>query len=230
MVYHYNWASFSNCDEMKGNKRSGIYCIGNVINKNVYIGSTVCFHDRYTKHLSSFNTGKVNAKLGAAIKEHGIGNFLFFVLQYVDDVEKLESRERYYITEMGAPYNVKKDVKRYDYTTERNANISKTLQKTIKRGEDSPMFGIKRPKEVVNQIFETRNKIKEKLYENMSDRVIQIDLHGNFLAEYRSINVASKIIGMSREKIMRICKNEWNYKTKDEFTFMYKKNYKNGLN
>ena len=222
MEFHYNWTAFSGCDEMKNNPKSGIYCIGNVVNKNCYIGSTVCFHDRYIKHLSSLNTGKVSLKLGNAIKKYGLNNFLFFVLEYVVDPIKLEDREGHYVSVMGAPYNHKRKIKRTECTLQRNQKISDTLNKVIKRGEDSPAFGVKRPSELVAQIFKTRSTNKEEIYFSNSNRVIQYDLDGNFLAEYRSVNIASKLLGIAREKISRICNGDWPYKTNDDFTFKYK--------
>lgn len=222
MEFNYNWASFSKSDEMTGNSRGGIYCIGNVVNKNCYIGSTVSFHDRYIKHMSSLNTGKVSIKLGEAISKYGLNNFLFFVLEYVDDFERLESREGHFVSVMGAIYNHKRKIKRHDCTPERNKKISDTLRSVVKKVNSNPLFGTKRPKELVEQIFKTRSTRKEEIYDSNSNRVVQYDLDGNFLAEYRSVNIASKLLGIARDKINRICKDNWPYKTKDQFTFKYK--------
>lgn len=222
MAFHYNWASFSECDEMKGNNRSGIYCIGNVINKNCYIGSTICFNDRYVKHLSSLNTGKVSVKLGDAIKRYELNNFIFFVLEYVDDQSQLESREKYFMSVMGSSYNHKRIPTRHVCSNERNKKISDTLKSVMKRGKDSPTYGVKRPKELIDQIFKTRSTNKEDIYDSNSKRVIMYDLDGNFMAEFRSTNIASKILKIARDKIARICSGTWPYGSKDKFTFKYK--------
>ena len=209
--------------EMKLNYAAGVYIIYNKITSDCYVGSTICFNERLTKHLSSLNTGKVSEKLGGAIKEYGIENFKFLVIEEIEDVSLLEKKENYWITKLSPKYNHQKRIKRYELTKERNEKISKTLQSVIKRGNNNPMFGIKRPKEVVERIFKTRSSNKEALYCSNSKRVIMLDLDGNFMAEFRSTNIASKVLKIARDKIAKICEGTWPYSSKDEFTFKYKK-------
>jgi group I intron endonuclease len=61
-------------------KNSGVYIIKNKINEKIYVGSTINFKDRWTKHLS----GKGNTHLFNSIKKYGLENFEFEILELVD--------------------------------------------------------------------------------------------------------------------------------------------------
>ena len=81
---------------MAKEKRSGIYCIENLITGNKYIGKSVNIDDRmYRSHYDC-------PALDAAIKKYGNKNFKRYVIEYCTDKDNLFEKEIYYIKELGS--------------------------------------------------------------------------------------------------------------------------------
>lgn len=81
------------------NKPCGIYKITNIKNKKAYIGKSVeIIPKRWTEHIkTSLNIGSIShTKIHDAMKEHGIENFTFEILEECSK-EKLNEREKYWI-------------------------------------------------------------------------------------------------------------------------------------
>lgn len=94
-------------------KPSGIYKITNLKNNKIYIGKSVeIVPRRWTEHIkSSLGIGTIShAKIHDAIKEFGINNFTFEILEECSK-EKLTEREKYWISFYESDvygYNIKK--------------------------------------------------------------------------------------------------------------------------
>lgn len=79
-------------------KEAGIYQIKNLINGLVYIGSTINFYMRFSRHKSDFNHGKhKNVHMQRAFTKYGVEAFEFSILEVVTDLSKLSEREQYWI-------------------------------------------------------------------------------------------------------------------------------------
>lgn len=81
------------------NKPCGIYKITNIKNKKAYIGKSVeIIPKRWTEHIkTSLNIGNIShTKIHDAMKEYGIENFTFEILEECSK-EKLNEREKYWI-------------------------------------------------------------------------------------------------------------------------------------
>lgn len=73
----------------------GIYAFLNLITGMFYIGSTKDFYKRYHSHKSLLNNGKHdNSYFQRAWNKYGQLNFIFVILEYVEDVNKLEEIEQ----------------------------------------------------------------------------------------------------------------------------------------
>lgn len=73
---------------------SGVYQIKCTANSKIYIGSTIDFHHRWHQHQSRLNAGThQNRYLQAAWKKHGVENFEFSILEYVDKSKLLQSEQ-----------------------------------------------------------------------------------------------------------------------------------------
>lgn len=79
----------------------GIYKIENILNKKVYIGSSVDLKTRKRKHFEKLrvNTHE-NSHLQYAFNKYGEENFKFEVVEYVHAKENLLSREQYWIDKL----------------------------------------------------------------------------------------------------------------------------------
>lgn len=77
-------------------KISGIYKITNIITKKFYIGSSSDIHQRWNEHRSLLNR-KVhsNKKFIHAWHKYGIDNFMFEIIEIVDEEKLLEIEQKY---------------------------------------------------------------------------------------------------------------------------------------
>jgi hypothetical protein len=84
-------------------KQSGIYCIRNILNNKVYVGSAVKFSTRFTLHRSRLNRGIHHSiKLQNSWKKNEQHSFSFEVLEIVHDKEKLLAAEQVWMDKLGA--------------------------------------------------------------------------------------------------------------------------------
>lgn len=80
-------------------KKRGVYMIMNIVNKKVYIGSTVdSFYNRIRNHKLKLSKGThANEHLQNAWNKYGKDMFIFKVLEELEDSEAIRNREKYYI-------------------------------------------------------------------------------------------------------------------------------------
>lgn len=99
-----------------------IYCIENMVNGHCYIGQTLNYNARKSKHLSNLRMGNhSNVPLQRAYNKYGEENFIFSILEEVDDYLKIKEREEYWIDLRGY-YNI--DTGRNGFTPTALRNMS----------------------------------------------------------------------------------------------------------
>lgn len=79
--------------------KSGIYQIRNLVNNKIYIGSAEEFYRRKNyEHFYSLKRNKhVNRKLQRAYNKYGEQNFIFEIIEFVEDESKLLEHEQYWM-------------------------------------------------------------------------------------------------------------------------------------
>lgn len=78
-------------------KKSGVYCIENLINHKKYIGQSVDMEQRWRQHKCELNRGHHdNDYLQKSWNKYGADNFNFYIIELCDVVE-LDELEVYYI-------------------------------------------------------------------------------------------------------------------------------------
>jgi len=119
---------------------SGVYKITNVVNNNVYIGSTVNIGNRWREHRRKLNSRIHNNKyLQRAWNKYGWEKFRFEILESVLKKSNLLDREQYYLDLFNPEYNIRK-------IAESNFGIRHSEEKKImfskqRSGEKNPMYG-----------------------------------------------------------------------------------------
>jgi hypothetical protein len=109
-------------------KKSGIYCIENIINNKKYIGSSVNIYQRLHKHRTFLIRNKhKNSILQNSVNKNGIENFRCYILEEVT-IENLIKREQYYINVSNSIYNVVRNVIRVKIAEETKIKISNVLK------------------------------------------------------------------------------------------------------
>lgn len=82
---------------------SGIYAIRNVVNGKMYVGSAINIQRRWSQHKWELvRDMHHSAKLQSSWNKHGEEAFVFYVIEMVQDVKQLISREQHWIDSMGA--------------------------------------------------------------------------------------------------------------------------------
>lgn len=85
----------------------GIYCIVNMKDQSFYVGSAKSLKDRKHRHFLDLRADNhKNAHLQRAYNRDGLKSFRFCILEHVEHVENLISREQYYIDTLDPRYNI----------------------------------------------------------------------------------------------------------------------------
>ena len=139
--------------------KSGIYIITNIVNDKFYIGSASHLSVRWNYHKSKMRGNKSDCKiLQKAWNKYGEENFIFRILEMVEDKTKLLEREQFYLDSMKPQYNILKIA--------------------------GSCLGVKRSAETCKRISNARKGINF----NPLKPVFQYDLFGNFIKEWESSN------------------------------------------
>lgn len=79
----------------------GVYCLRNKVDGRVYVGQSIKIEKRISDHVRALTkpvlTKNVNPFLFDSVKQHGIENFEFLILEPVDDRSLLLKREYHWI-------------------------------------------------------------------------------------------------------------------------------------
>lgn len=87
--------------------KSGIYCIRNIIDNKVYIGSAINLQKRWNRHVSHLNHNKHHSiRLQKAFNKYGKSNFAFEVLDYVSNPNNLIKYEQLWLNQLKPEYNI----------------------------------------------------------------------------------------------------------------------------
>lgn len=81
---------------------SGIYCIRNIVNGRVYVGSAVNIRVRWASHRERLKTGHHSKLLQNSWNRHGPQAFVIEVLELVPDPAMLLTREQHWIDKLRA--------------------------------------------------------------------------------------------------------------------------------
>lgn len=78
-----------------------IYCITNIKNDKQYVGQAINKNKRWKDHKVMLNAGKhSNRHLQAAHNKYGSENFIYTVLEIIDNISHLTEREQYWMNKL----------------------------------------------------------------------------------------------------------------------------------
>src|SRR3990172_8173826 len=91
--------------------KSGIYLITCKANQRKYVGSAVNFRKRFNEHTYDLVKGvHHNPPLQRCWNKYGAANFVFSILEIVEDKESLSAREQFWVDAIHPELNVSTDV------------------------------------------------------------------------------------------------------------------------
>ena len=193
----------------------GVYCLVNLINGHIYIGSSINLAVRMRNYLNkAFLKDKKNCNMpiAKALLKYGQNNFALLIVEYVD-VKELTIRETYFITNLLPYYNVLKQgyssigykhteatkqmlselAKNRTHSDQTKALISRTLT-----GENNPFYNKTHSVETKVRMIEAKSAHPVYIYN--SYKVLQII--------FPSVKTLAKLINTSHSTIVSYMKKE----------------------
>lgn len=222
-----------------------IYKATDKTNGNIYIGKTSNFKERKWQHERCYE--KEDCKFHRAIQKHGKENFEWEIIDKTTGLENAYELEKKYIKEYdsygkngynmtkggagGSMWNARpvvcldlkgKFIKRYDSAGEAKADGF--------YGSDVLVCCKKQNRTCKNRMFMFEDEYLKhgtrtyKKPESSSMRkVIQCDMNGNFIKEYKSLQEAARQTGANRTTISGVLAGT--YKSANGFIFVYKEDF-----
>lgn len=199
-----------------------IYQIENLVTGIKYYGRTNNPQRRKTTHFRELEQNKhINSKLQNAFNKYGKENFVFTILEEIEDKEKVFEREEYYLNLEEEKYNISKSSRspgNYIHYGSDNGFYGKHHSEETKskiglkasiryRGEGNPFYGKKHTEETKRLIAEkTRETFRgvpkteewKKKMRACSPKNIPILIEGK---EYISISEAARELKVDRKTI-----------------------------
>lgn len=223
--------------------KSGIYQIRNLVDNKLYIGSAVNFKRRKYEHLLKLKRNKHNKKFQNAFNKYGEQNFVFEVIEFVEDKNKLLEHEQYWMDRFNVyknGYNATKEagntlgLKLSNEAKDklRKANLGKKLSEETKR-KISETLKSKRIKRANRKLTEeTKRKISEKLklHHSIPENNCMFKRKGELNPKsikiirlkdgkiFNSLTECAEMCNTDRGTIIRHCKNRLKSK-KQEYSY-----------
>lgn len=201
--------------------KCGIYQIRNLVNNKLYVGSTVNLNKRKKQHFNILKKNKhVNKYLQNAYNKYGENNFVFEVIEILNNKDFLIKHEQFWIDKLKTikkMYNIcfiagnTLGVVRSEMTKNKISISNKNRFKNI---ENTPMFGKHHTEESKQKISQS-NKGK---HNHFSKKIICLET----LIVYNSTREAERLTNISHSNISRCCKNS--RKTAGGYHWEYLKN------
>lgn len=194
-------------------KRNVIYCITNVVNGKIYIGSASYYDKRMGTHIYWLRRNDHDNKyLQSAYNKYGDQSLVFSILEEVDCKENLLLREQYWL-DLKQSYNRKIG---YNLCKKAESRIGQSMSEEAKKKIGAFWKGKKFSKERVKSLIERTTK-------NQGKAVVAFDGKTNIIIdEYLSISAASRALGVSIAMVSLQCKYKKGLIKPRKYLFRYK--------
>lgn len=193
------------------NKKSGIYCIKNIINQKLYIGKSNNLLKRKNQHFRQLAlNAHFNQHLQNAYNKYGCNNFEFTVIEYIEP-QNLLAREQYYIDLYGVKnlYNISPIAGQGTC----DESVLKTKITMNRKYSTHPLS-----KGVVKVNLKTNEIIKK--YKSIKEAALELETNPS---ERRIKDIIGKISEVCKGKRGSAFNFKWNYINHCDNEFKYKK-------
>ena len=195
--------------------KAGVYCLVNLINGHIYIGSSTKLQVRMRNYLNNIflkNKKNINMPIVKALLKYGQNNFAVLIVEYVD-VKNLAIRETNFITKLLPYYNVLKQgyssvgfkhteaIKQMLSDLAKNrvhSDLTKSLISKALIGENNPFYNKHHSLDSKLRMIEAKSAYPVYVYN--SYRVLQVI--------FPSVRTLAKLINSNHPTIVKCIKNK----------------------
>lgn len=154
------------------NNHTGIYKIVNLVNNKFYIGSCLKSKSRKQIHFRKLNNGiHPNAHLQNSWNKYGKENFIFEIIEIIEDKSKLIEREQFYIDNLKPEYNIRKIA--HNNTGIKFSQEVKEKMSKNRKGNKNGFYGKKHSIESIEEMKNSR--LKSGVTEQNKIRLLEIN-------------------------------------------------------
>lgn len=210
----YNNFKNDRLDLIKDQKdKIGVYCLVNLINGNIYIGSSINLSVRMRNYLNTTflkNRKKSNMPIIKSLLTYGYDNFAVLIVEFVD-VEYLTSRETYYITHLLPHYNILKQGYSslgYKHTEDTKQMLSELAKNRIHSDETKALIS----KALIgenNPFYNKKHSVESKLRMIEANSLYPVYVYNSFktlLVILPSVKPLAKFINSNHSTIVNFIK------------------------
>jgi len=193
--------------------KPGVYLITNLINGKKYVGSSAIMLRRLKEYLNPLylerNLEKGNSKLLRALLKYGYSNFEFKILEMFEPLIPtlqggevrapmaelrmlLLAREQYFLDKIKPEYNI---------NFKAGSNLGRSYSEEVRTKMSLAKLGKVGNKKGAILSAETRALFREK--SGMNKIVVMLNENDKVLGYFKSIQLASEALGISRNRISR---------------------------
>lgn len=176
-------------------KSAGVYCIKNLINGNLYIGSTKSFKGRSYLHIYDLKNNKhKNPHLQNAFNKFGEESFEFFILEEVESLDNLIKIEQKYLDTLNPSYNICK--KAYSRLGAKCSEESKNKMRKPKSEKHKLKLSQYRTGKTIDEMYgvddaeATKIKLREDRVKRQKYNVVKLNKQLQVLGTYPSVKQA----------------------------------------
>lgn len=197
--------------------KKGVYCIKNIYNNKLYIGSTTrAFKYRLDQHLLLLRLNSHHScHLQRSWNKYGENSFEYSILEFIEDNNIIINREQFWIN-------------KYDFKMLYNMSPTASSSLGIKRTPEQieKMKKLKPSEEVKIKISNTlKKRYQEGLIpykqQHKWKKVYQFNKQGELLGVFESPMAASKTLNLDFSHILDCCKKKKKYKSVGGFIFSF---------
>ena len=195
--------------------KTGVYCLVNLINGHIYIGSSVNLALRMSNYLNTTylkNSKNVNMPIIQALLKYGQANFAVLIVEYVD-IKNLVIRETFYITNLLPYYNIlKQGYSSLGYKhTEATKQMLSELAKNRVHSDKTKILISKALVGENNPFYNKNHSLEAKLRMIEANTAYPVYIYNSFkilLVNFPSVKTLAKLIKSNHSTIISFIKNK----------------------
>lgn len=192
-------------EELKIKNKTGIYQLVNLVNGKTYIGSSMDLNRRLNEYLNTSyiarNLKKGNSSIMNALLKYGYINFGVKILEIIEFepnhsiIEKKKiilDKEQYFLDLIKPEYNINKTA---------GSNLGRIFSDKVRKKMSLAKIG--KPGNKKGAILSEETKALMKKNSAKASKIIMLNQNDEILANFKTIQEASEISGVSRNRISR---------------------------